>query len=123
MAKNIPSDLWKTPYWLMTHFDTHYDPCPSSPSDDGLQRDWNTPAFVNPPYSKPVLWVDKAIEEHKKGVDVVLLLRCDPSTRWYKRIVEYGCHIAYFNERLKFSESKGSPNFASMLVFLEGKHD
>ena len=69
------------------------------------------------------LWVDKTLKEQKRGVDVVMLLRCDPSTEWYKKLVEAGGRFAYFNERLKFSESKGSPNFASMLVFLEGKNE
>ncbi len=105
----------------MEHFKNHFDPCPANPEFDGLLINWRTPAFVNPPYSSPNLWVDKAIQEQNKGVDVVMLVRCDPSTKWYKKLIEAGSHIAYFNERLKFSESKGSPNFASMLVFLEGK--
>lgn len=36
-------------------------------------------------------------------------------------LIEANVHIAYFNERLKFSESKDCPNFSSMLVYLEGK--
>ena len=123
MSVNNHTDLWRTPYWLMSHFDNHFDPCPPNPLANGLLREWSTPAFVNPPYSKPNVWVDKSIEQHKKGVEVVMLLRCDPSTRWYKKLIEYGCHISYFNERLRFSESKNSPNFASMLVFLEGRHE
>ena len=124
------SDCWKTPRWLMRHFIDHYDPCPSNFKEDyfhksGLEKNWrkSRASYVNPPYSQPKLWVDKAIEQQNKGVDVVMLLRCDPSTKWYKKLVEADAHFCYFNERLKFSESKGSPNFASMLVFLEGKHE
>jgi hypothetical protein len=84
-----------------------------------LEIDWKTPAFVNPPYSNPLAWVRKAILENEKGVDVVMLLRVDPSTRWYKELVEANAHFCYFNERLKFSDIKGSSNFASMLVYLE----
>ena len=108
----------------MKQFKNHFDPCPSDPKVDGLECSWKSPAFVNPPYSKPKEWVLKAMVEQSKGVDVVLLLRVDPSTYWFKILMWHGnSHIAYFNERLKFSESKGSPNFASMLVFLEGKHE
>lgn len=116
------SDLWETPKWLYRVFENMcYDPCPAIQiKPDGLKINWRTPTYVNPPYSQPKAWVEKAIEQQNKGVDVVMLLRCDPSTQWYKMLVEADAHFCYFNERLKFSESKGSPNFASMLVFLEG---
>lgn len=123
---NKRSDEWETPKWLMkTFMEKCYDPCPKHRASywDGLmQQDWNSPAYVNPPYSDPASWVEKAIEQQERGCDIIMLLRCDPSTKWYKKLVEADAHFAYFNERLKFSESKGSPNFASMLVFLEGKH-
>lgn len=114
----MTNDKWKTPLWLMEHFKNHFDPCPPNPTFDGLKIKWESPAFVNPPYSKPILWVKKAIQENNKGVSVVMLLRVDPSTKWYKLLVESNAHFCYFNERLKFNESSNSPNFASMLVYL-----
>lgn len=114
------TDLWYTPKWLIRHFSNHFDPCPENPTFDGLSIEWKTPSFVNPPYSEPILWVKKAIEQQKKGIDVVLLMRVDPSTKWYKLLVEANGHFCYFNERLHFCESKNSPNFASMLIYLEG---
>jgi len=116
----MANDLWQTPRWLVEHFKRHYDPCPPNPTFDGLKVDWKSPAFVNPPYSKPLEWVKKAIEQSKKGVDVVLLLRVDVSTEWFKLLMEKNPHIAFFNERIKFKDSNGSPNFCSMLVYLEG---
>lgn len=110
---------WETPRWLMEHFKNHYDPCPLNHDFDGLKCNWESPAFVNPPYSSPLEWVEKAIEENKKGCKVALLLRVDVSTKFYRRIMEQNPHVLFFNERLKFSESKESPNFSSMLVFLE----
>lgn len=126
--KNNPKDLWTTPEWLMTKFmEPCYDPCPSGREEcfNGLLIDWSSPSYVNPPYSKLEVWVNKAIEQQQKGVNIVMLLRVDPSTKWYKKLVEAKAHFAYFNERLYFSGTKGNkrPNFASMLVFLEGKHD
>jgi len=117
------SDDWKTPGWLMDHFLEHFDPCPSDPVGDYLSIDWKSPAYVNPPYSRPKEWVKKAIEQQERGIDIVMLLRVDVSTEWYKMLVEAGAHFCYFNERLRFSESNGSPNFCSMLVFLEGKKE
>lgn len=119
------SDLCNTPKWLMCHFKNHFDPCPENPSFDGLNIDWISPAFVNPPYSEPLKWIKKAIEQQHKCCDVVLLLKVDPSTQWYKLLIEANAHFCYFNERLRFVHQKNgefnsSNNFASMLVYLEG---
>lgn len=58
-------------------------------------------------------------------MDVVMLLKVDPSTCWYKRLIEADAHFAYFNERLAFIHQKkgefsSSNNFANMLVYIEG---
>jgi hypothetical protein len=82
------SDLCNTPEWLKLHFKNHFDPCPQNPSFDGLTIDWVSPSFVNPPYSEPKKWILKALEEQNKGIDVVFLLKCDPSTSWYRLLVE-----------------------------------
>lgn len=116
-------DNWKTPSWLKVFFNMYYDPCLLETNTihmvDNLGSDWSSPAFVNPPYSNPLPWVKKAIQEASKGIDVVMLLKVDPSTELYKCLIEYpGSHFCYFNERLKFDDGKGSANFPSMLVFL-----
>jgi len=116
------SDEWQTPEWLMNNFRHHFDPCPAHPKYDGLSIDWKTPAYVNPPYSNPMPWIKKAIKETKKGVNVVMLLRVDTSTKWYKLLMEQQPHISFFNERIKFKGSNGSPNFCSMLVFLKNEN-
>lgn len=120
------SDLCNTPSWLKLHFNNHFDPCPENPQFDGLSIDWKNPSYVNPPYSKPLDWVEKAIIESEKGINVVMLLKVDPSTRWYKRLIEENAHFVYFNERISFihqinGEFNSSNNFPSMLVFIEGK--
>ena len=59
------SDNYHTPDWLKTMFLHWCDPCPFNPdpTHDGLQEDWTgCDVFVNPPYSHPSPWVDKAIE-------------------------------------------------------------
>lgn len=121
------SDLCNTPNWLKVHFMNHFDPCPEDPDFDGLNISWKSPAFCNPPYSEPHKWVHKAVEEQAKGVDVILLLKVDPSTKWYRMLVEHKAHFSYFNERLRFVHQKsgkfgGSSNFANMLVYLEAKN-
>ena len=114
-------DSWQTPDWLMEHFKNHFDPCPPNPTFNGLKIGWKNPAYVNPPYSNPLPWIKKAIEESKKGVNVIMLLRVDPSTNWYRLLIEEDVYIAFFNRRIKFKGSSGSPNFASMLVFIPAR--
>ena len=118
------SDDKETPDWLMVHFKGDYDPCPFhpvGPFEDGLNISWITPAYVNPPYSNPKPWVMKAIEESHKGADVCMLLRVDPSTAWYRMLIEEGAHFFYSNPRFGFKNEGDSPNFVVMLVFLEGR--
>ena len=111
------TDRWTTPLWLMYIFKDYYDPCPLNPIEDGLNTNWKDYTYVNPPYSEPLKWVLKAIEENKKGKTIVLLLKLDSSTRWYKELVNANAHILLFNERLHYSDSNPA-NFPSMLAIL-----
>ena len=45
-----------------------YDPCPSKPTFDGLNTAWRKYNFVNPPFSKTVTWVRKAVDEAQNTV-------------------------------------------------------
>jgi len=117
------SDLCNTPDWLMVHFSRAFDPCPPDPLFDGLNIDWKELNYVNPPYSDVTPWIEKALRERERGCRTIMLLKVDPSTRWYKLLIESDVHIAYFNERLKFVHQKNgefnsSNNFCSMLVFI-----
>ena len=111
-------DSWQTPDWLFIHFKSHFDPCPANPTFNGLSIEWRNPTYCNPPYSNPEPWIRKALGESKKGINVVMLLRVDPSTKWYRLLIENDVYIAFFNRRIKFKGARGSPNFASMLVFI-----
>lgn len=42
--------------------------------------------FVNPPYSNPLPFVQRATELMKKGIFIVMLLPADKSTKWYEEI-------------------------------------
>ena len=111
-------DDYNTPKWLMDVFDGWFDPCPNNPNFDGLIMDWKEKNYVNPPYSNPLPWVEKAIEENKKGKRVVMLLRVDTSTKWFAKLVEANAHFFFASGRLHYSDLNKPPNFASMLVVL-----
>ncbi len=61
---------------VIAGFDTStaFDPCPEHPEADGLLTDWESPAYVNPPFSHARKWVQKSLEQQQKGVTVALLL-------------------------------------------------
>lgn len=116
------NDNYATDECIMQLFDDWFDPCPLNvnPEIDGLRIEWRDKTYVNPPYSKPLVWVKKAIEENKKGKRIVMLLRMDTSTEWFKLLQEAGAKFLWVNGRLRFNTGKPA-NFPSMLVILAGK--
>jgi len=122
------SDNRATPKWLMEIFENWFDPCPLNPSPyvDGLEIDWEDKTYVNPPYSCPAKWIYKAIEESKKGKRIVLLIRFDPTTKHFRALIDYGCHIFFCGERLGFTNPENSIDykspFPSILVILNSNN-
>ncbi len=116
----MKTDDYETPEWIreIFDFDNWMDPCPlhRTYGVDGLKIQWGKKSFVNPPYSNPLPWVEKAIKEHKEGRTIVMLLRVDTSTKWFAKLVEANAKILWFSKRLKFTDKPA--NFPSMLVIL-----
>jgi len=113
------NDNYATDKRIMDLFDNWFDPCPlnSNPLVNGLKIDWKDKTYVNPPYSKPLEWIEKAIKENKKGKTIVMLLRMDTSTKWFKKLQEANAVFLWVNGRLRFNGGKPAP-FPSMLVIL-----
>lgn len=116
----MTQDNYATPEWILKIFECWFDPCPlnDNPQIDGLIIEWQNKTYVNPPYSNPLKWVEKAIEENKKGKMIALLLRVDTSTKWFAKLVEAKANILWFSGRLKFANNTPA-NFPSMLVILK----
>lgn len=118
----MANDNWATPKWVMEIFKDWQDPCPwteETPEINGLTCEWNNRTYVNPPYSKPMPWVKKAIKENKEGKLIVMLMKMDSSTEWFKLLQEAGAEFLWFNSRLHFNEEKNHAPFPSMLVVLK----
>lgn len=92
---------WLTPPELYAaldaefHFD--FDPCPYPLPEgfDGLKCEWGRSNYVNPPFGSiivpwqkrkvgPTIWVNKAIEEWRKGKRVVLVY---PIDKWVLKLL------------------------------------
>ena len=122
MTDNYPTDLW-----IKQMFNDWFDPCILSNnielrSFDGLGSSWENKTFVNPPYSNPLPWVKKAIEENKKRKLIVMLLKVDTSTKWFSLLQNHGAKFLWVNGRLKYQCGKPAP-FPSCLVVLEVIND
>lgn len=68
---------------------------------DGLLDSWDGYGlvYVNPPYSDPAPWVEKAAHE---GAEVVLLLPAATGTRWWHKYVKMADVILFWEGRIKF---------------------
>ena len=131
------SDEYETDEWLMDLFEGWYDPCPLKQystkigdqlnlpreyNENGLKVLWNArgrKVFVNPPYSNPLPWVKAAIEEKRLSPEmvIVMLLKHDSSTEWYRLLHEAGAHFLMVNGRLKHRTGTGAA-FPSVVVIL-----
>ena len=109
------SDNRATPKWLKDMFEDWFDPCPLNPNPtiDGLTLEWPDKTYVNPPYSRPAEWIFKAIEESKKGKRIVILMRFDPTTKYFRALIEANSHIFYCGERLEFINPEEEKNYKS----------
>lgn len=130
------SDNWATPKEfyseLNNEFNFDFDPCPLNleeitPDKDGLIIEWGQRNFINPPYSRRLkeAFVERAIEESKKGKICVMLLPVSTSTKlFHENIQPNAKEIRFVKGRIKFLgvNSKGeyvtdkSPMHDSMIV-------
>lgn len=96
---------WLTPAYLYqelnAEFKFDFDPCPYPKPDDfdGLTCEWGSSSYVNPPFGSiihngkkkgPTAWARKAIEESKKGKQVVLVY---PIDKWILMLLQAGAKV------------------------------
>lgn len=76
----------------------------------GAYREDNFVCFMNPPYSNPKPFIEKAWED-SKHCKIVCLVKCDPSTKWWSTFWDYdnksrgskpGCKVRFFPKRIQF---------------------
>ena len=86
------------------------------PGGSGLLMDWESPAYMNPPYGRQVKkWVEKAYRESQKGKTVVALLPSRTDTLWWHDYVMKADEIRFIQGRLHFDE-RGPAPFPSCVV-------
>ena len=91
--------------------------------NSGLTNSWQgETVFCNPPYGRTVgEWVRKAyIEYGSLKCKIVMLLPARTDTRWFHDYIYRCAKIEFIKGRLKFSGSKNSAPFPSMIVIFGG---
>lgn len=91
-------------------------------------------AFCNPPYSNPKPFVEKCWEDSKKA-KIVMLVKCDPSTKWWAVFFNYdkgigkdGCKVIYLPKRIKFDPPIGleikssTASFPSAIIVMDRRN-
>jgi site-specific DNA-methyltransferase (adenine-specific) len=137
------SNEWETPQKFYEELDKefHFDLDPSSNTqnhkckfyytifDDGLKKDWFGNVFCNPPYGKELgNWVEKAYKETliMNNCDLcVMLIPARTDTKYFHTYIYNvnGVEIRFLKGRLKFSNSKQSAPFPSMLVIFRNEKE
>ena len=131
-------DDWATPDYfyseLNNEFNFDFDPCPLFANFNGLRMEWGKRNFINPPYSVKLkeLFVNKAIEESKKGKLCVCLLPVSTSTKLFHNVIQPNAkEIRFIKGRIKFvgintfgiRVDNKSGMHDSMLVIFDGRKD
>lgn len=100
---------------LKEEFGFDFDPCPYPKPEkfDSLKMEWGQCNYVNPPFRKhdgggygPTAWVHKAIEQHKRGKTVVLLL---PTQSYVNLLLEAGAEVRSAGRTRWLSGKTGDP--------------
>mgnify|MGYP003667956957 CR=1 FL=1 len=143
----MSNDLWRTPQEVFNTLDKEFNFCADMAAsdknakcelyfheeDDSLSFDWadyieKTPAtpcgnkyvWVNPPYSKPMPWIEQAILAQSKGLGVVMVLNQDTSVSWFTKAIEFLSEVrfiigdekeggGYSIGRIAFEDGEGNP--------------
>jgi len=108
-------------------FNFDFDPCPLRHDIEiwnGLEVDWNGNVYVNPPYSHIEVWLQKGIEEIKKGnankVVYLIPLRTD-SWYWHREILKYAKDVRLVRGRLRFGDNKDLAPFGVALIVFDSE--
>jgi len=110
-AENSKCDIYGTDYLCDEYISKTYSRIFSRHT---IGRDWleGETCFMNPPYSNPRPFIEKAWEDSKR-CKIVCLVKCDPSTKWWATFWDYdcgpkpGCEVRFFPKRIKFDPPSG----------------
>ena len=135
------SEEWGTPKDLFEELNEEFhfvlDVCASSENhkcekyftkkENGLIQEWTRrdrgACWMNPPYGRAIVaWMQKALDESRKGSTVVCLVPARTDTRWFHDFVHGKAdEVRFIRGRIKFDgPAKNLAPFPSMIVVYRG---
>ena len=98
----VQTNKVKTPDWILAWIRSKigcdfFDPCPlnwKKGDRDGLEAEWKSPSYCNPPFSHNKKWVEKAFKEWRKGKVIWILIKLDKTTtvrNWFHEYIIPHC--------------------------------
>ncbi len=110
---------------LNDEFRFNCDPCPINwiaGDPDGLEIEWGTSTFCNPPYANTAAWIRKAHAEWKKGKTVVMLINAITDTKVFHEYILGQAELRFVKGRICFVNrvlnAKKSPNSRPSMIVL-----
>ena len=117
-----------TPKWVFDHLNCRFDldvaatktkldhvPAIQKYTENSLEKEWIGFVWMNPPYSKASLWIDKFIE-HKNGL---ALLHCSRS-KWFSKIWSSADDVVAMPYNLAFDRPDGTKKQIAFQTFMFG---
>ena len=115
------SDHWSTPEDIYDKYvknNNYYDPCPLHGSEFNFDI-VNNEVFLNPPYSEIEKWIEWALYSHRSSKKhMVILIPSRTDTKYFHKLLNYGCELEFVKGRLKFGGVNTPAPFPSVLVHL-----
>ena len=135
---NNTHDNWQTPKHILDQiekeFGKFFDPCPINADFNGLEIEWKSVNFINPPWSIKLktAFVKKAIEESKKGKVCIVLIPVSKAQNFSMKIfcqmlmkldlLRGGLILLDLTTRVKMERNFNLVKMIVWLLFLE-RHD
>jgi hypothetical protein len=87
-----------------------FDPCPPSPTRDGLEVAWGRFNYVNPPFGQVRRWMEKALSELRaRGSCSVFLVPARTHTKWFAEVVfPRARQVVFLTNRIGFRGYAGT---------------
>jgi len=92
-------DSIPTPQWFLRMFEDFHDPFPLG-CVEPIAPSPGVKVFANPGYSRKEEAAELCIQWHQAGHYVVMLVPIETSTKFAKRLIQYGVERMFFDRRI-----------------------